>query len=267
MQFVVLTIFPEMFAPFWDHGIIRRAVDARKIFPAAVNIRDYAPGRRHVTDDRPYGGGCGMVMKPEPLTAAIEAARAAAPGAKTALMSPQGHVLDRTMARELARLDGLIFVCGRYEGVDERVCHDHIDLELSIGDYVLTGGELAAMVVIDAVTRLIPGVLGGEDSAEKDSFEDGLLEHAHFTRPEDFNGMRAPGVLLSGHHGKIAAWRRENAMIRTFLKRPELLTERPLAAEEVAVLKKWGREIERIIEARSDGGQSLDRPGSSSGRQ
>jgi tRNA (guanine37-N1)-methyltransferase len=205
-------------------------------------------------------------MKPEPLTAAIEAAREAAPGAKTVLMSPQGRVFDQTMARELTRLDGLIFVCGRYEGVDERVCRDHIDAELSIGDFVLTGGELAAMVVIDAVTRLIPGVLGGEDSAEKDSFEDGLLEHAHFTRPEAFNGGRVPEVLLSGHHGRIAEWRRENAMIRTFLKRPELLTDRPLADDEVAVLKKWGREIERIIQAQSDA-RSLDGPGPLSGGQ
>lgn len=267
MQFVVLTIFPEMFAPFWGHGIIRRAVDAGKLRPSTVNIRDYAPGRHQVTDDRPYGGGCGMVMKPEPLTAAIEAARQTAPGAKTVLMSPQGPVFDRTMARELARLDGLIFVCGRYEGVDERVCHHHIDAELSIGDFVLSGGELAAMVVIDAVARLIPGVLGGEASAEKDSFEDGFLEHAHFTRPEIFDGKRVPEVLLSGHHGRIEAWRRENAMIRTFLKRPELLAERPLAAEEMAVLKKWGREIERIIGAQPVGGESLDRPGPPSGGQ
>jgi len=267
MQFVVLTIFPEMFPPFWEHGIIRRAVEARKIVPSAVNIREYAPGRHHVTDDRPYGGGCGMVMKPEPLAAAIQAARRAAPGAKTVLMSPQGRVFDQTMARELARLDGLIFVCGRYEGVDERVCHDDIDAELSIGDFVLTGGELAAMVIIDAVTRLIPGVLGGEDSAEKDSFENGLLEHAHFTRPETFHGMRVPEVLLSGHHGRIEAWRRENALIRTFLKRPELLKERPLADDEAAVLKRWRRDIERIIQTQSADAQSLDGPGSLSGGQ
>jgi tRNA (guanine37-N1)-methyltransferase len=267
MQFVVLTIFPGMFAPFWAHGIIRRAVEARKIFPSTVNIREYAPGPHHVTDDRPYGGGCGMVMKPEPLTAAIEAARRAAPGAKTVLMSPQGHVLNQTMARELARLDGLIFVCGRYEGVDERVYHDHIDAELSIGDFILSGGEVAAMVVMDTVSRLIPGVLGGESSAEMDSFEDGFLEHAHFTRPDEFNGMRVPEVLLSGHHGRIDIWRRENAMIRTFLKRPELLTERPLADDEVAVLKKWGREIERIIETQPVGGEPLDRSGPPSGRQ
>ncbi len=266
MQIAVLTIFPEMFPPFWEHGMIRRAVDARKIHPSTVNIRDYAPGRHHVTDDRPYGGGCGMVMKAEPLTAAIQAARQAAPGAKTVLMSPQGRVFDQKMARELARLDGLIFVCGRYEGVDERVCCDHIDAELSIGNFVLTGGELAAMVVIDAVVRLIPGVLGGEASAEKESFEDGLLEHAHFTRPDAFNDMRVPEVLLSGHHGRIETWRRENAMIRTFLKRPELLMARPLADDEVAVLEKWGREIERIIQAQSTGARSLDRPGPSSGR-
>lgn len=265
MQFIALTIFPELFPPFWDCGIMRRAVEACKIFPSAINIRDHAQGRNHITDDRPYGGGCGMVMKPEPLAAAIDAAQDAAPGAKTILMSPQGRLLNQKTARELSQLDGLIFVCGRYEGVDERVFCNRVDMELSIGDYVLTGGELAAMVVMDAVTRLIPGVLGGEDSADKDSFENGLLEHAHYTRPEIFDGIRVPDVLLSGHHQKIEEWRRENAMIRTFLKRPDLLTRRQLTDSETAVLKKWGREIEQIIHAQSSGAQCVDCADSLSG--
>ena len=182
MFFTVLTIFPEMFDPFWAHGIIRKAIEDQKIFTSAINIRDYAEDRHQVTDDRPYGGGSGMVMKPEPLAGAIRAATRTVPEAKTVLLTPKGRVFDQSMAQELSSFDGLILVCGRYEGVDERVCHDLIDYEISTGDYVLTGGELAAMIVIDAVTRLIPGTLGGEQAAEKDSFANGLLEHAHYTR-------------------------------------------------------------------------------------
>jgi tRNA (guanine37-N1)-methyltransferase len=159
MKFVVLTIFPEMFDPFWDHGIIRRAIDHHKIFASTLNIRDFAEDKHQVTDDRPYGGGSGMVMKPEPLAGAIRAANRKYPSAKTILLSPQGRVFDQAVANELAGFEGLVLVCGRYEGVDERISHDLIDDEISIGDYVLTGGELAAMVVIDAVTRQIPGPL------------------------------------------------------------------------------------------------------------
>jgi tRNA (guanine37-N1)-methyltransferase len=173
MKFVVLTIFPEMFDPFWDHGIIRRAIDQKKIFASTLNIRDFAEDNHQVTDDRPYGGGSGMVMKPEPLSGAIRAANRKCPAAKTILLSPQGRVFDQAVANELAAFEGLVLVCGRYEGVDERISHDLIDDEISIGDYVLTGGELAAMVVIDAVTRQIPGTLGGEGAAEKDSFSNG----------------------------------------------------------------------------------------------
>ncbi len=254
MHFVALTIFPEMFPPFWEHGIIRRAREAGHIRTAAVNIRDYADGRHKVTDDRPYGGGCGMVMKPEPLAGAITAARAMAPGAQVVLLSPQGRVFDRKMAHDLARLEGLIFVCGRYEGVDERLVREHVDAEISIGDFVLTGGELGAMIVMDAVTRLIPGVLGGADSADRDSFEDGLLEHAHFTRPPLFAGMAVPSALVSGHHAEIERWRLEDSLIRTFLKRPSLLMERPLETAETAILKKWCQEIERIIASQPVGG-------------
>jgi len=220
MNFTVLTIFPEMFQMFWDHGIIRKAVEEKKISAETINIRDFAEGKHRVTDDRPYGGGCGMVMKPEPLAAAISAAKKKKPDAKTILLTPQGRVFDRHVAHELASYEGLMLVCGRYEGVDERICLDHIDDELSIGDYVMTGGELAAMVVIDTVIRLIPGVLGGDESAEKDSFEDGLLEHAHYTRPQVFEEEEVPEILLSGNHGEIERWRLEASLIRTFLKRP-----------------------------------------------
>ena len=247
MFFTVLTIFPEMFDPFWAHGIIRKAIEDQKIFTSAINIRDYAEDRHQVTDDRPYGGGSGMVMKPEPLAGAIRAAARTVPEAKTVLLTPQGSVFDQGMAQELASSDGLILVCGRYEGVDERVCHDLIDYEISTGDYVLTGGELAAMIVIDAVTRLIPGVLGGEQAAENDSFADGLLEHAHYTRPRIFEGNEVPEVLMSGHHQEIDRWRLESSLMRTLLKRSDLLQKKDLNQQEIDILKKWHRVIEKLI--------------------
>jgi tRNA (guanine37-N1)-methyltransferase len=247
MNFVVLTIFPEMFDPFWEHGIVGRAIDRHKIFASTLNIRDFAEDKHQVTDDRPYGGGSGMVMKAEPLAGAIRAAKRKCPDAKTILLSPQGRVFDQAAANELAAFEGLILVCGRYEGIDERISHDLIDDEISIGDYVLTGGELAAMVVIDAVTRLIPGTLGGEDAAENDSFSNGLLEHAHYTRPQVFEGQAVPEVLLSGHHGAIENWRLESAVLRTLLKRPDLLESKLLSERELDTLKKWYRRIEEII--------------------
>ncbi len=248
MKFVVLTIFPEMFDPFWAHGIIRKAIEEKKILTSTINIRDYARDRHQVTDDRPYGGGSGMVMKPEPLAGAIRAAAQTVPEAKTVLLTPQGQVFDQRMAQELASWDGLVLVCGRYEGVDERVCHDLVDYEISIGDYVLTGGELAAMIVIDAATRLIPGVLGGDQAAEKDSFSDGLLEHAHYTRPRIFEGREVPEVLLSGHHREIEKWRLESSLMRTLLKRSELLQKKALDRQEIEILNKWQRAIKKILD-------------------
>lgn len=246
MNFVVLTIFPEMFNPFWEFGIIRRALLRKKISALTLNIRDFAKGKHRITDDRPYGGGCGMVMKPEPLAGAIRAAKKKVPESKTILLTPQGRTFNQNVARELASFDGLILISGRYEGVDERICHDYIDYEISIGDYVLTGGELAAMVVIDAVARLIPGVLGSSDSAEKDSFSCGLIEHAQFTRPRTFEGEDVPEVLVSGNHGEIEKWRLETSLIRTFLKRQDLLKNRSLSSQEIEILKKWCRDIEKI---------------------
>jgi tRNA (guanine37-N1)-methyltransferase len=248
MFFAVLTIFPKMFDPFWAHGIIRKAIEEKQILTSTINIRDYAQDRHQVTDDRLYGGGSGMVMKPEPLAGAIRDAAQRIPEAKTVLLTPQGRAFDQRMAQELASCDGLVLVCGRYEGVDERVCHELVDYEISIGDYVLTGGELAAMIIIDAVTRLIPGVLGGEQAAEKDSFANGLLEHAHYTRPRIFEGSEVPEVLLSGHHQEIEKWRLESSLMRTLLKRSDLLQKKDLDRQEIEILNKWQRVIEKILD-------------------
>ena len=251
MRFLVLTIFPEIFSSFWEHGIVRRALIQNRICASALDIRDFAGGRHRVTDDRPYGGGCGMVMKPEPLAAAIRAAMKLAPTARRVLLTPQGRVFDQHMASALSAHEGLILICGRYEGMDERVGDGLIDDEISIGDYVLTGGEVAAMVVMDALTRLIPGVLGGSESAAKDSFSDNLLEHAHYTRPDNFEGEAVPEILLSGNHKEIEKWRLESALVRTFLKRKELLKNRSLSQPELEILEKWCRDIEEIIYTQS----------------
>ncbi len=260
MKFIALTIFPELLQAFWDNGIMRRATADGIIEPAAINIRDHARGRHRVTDDRPYGGGCGMVMKPEPLADAIAAARQMAPEAPTILMSPQGRRFDQAMARELACQEALILVCGRYEGIDERVAEQFVDLEVSIGDFVLTGGELAAMTVMDAVTRLLPGALGNEDSADQDSFKDQRLDCGHYTRPPQFKGHGVPEVLLTGHHELITRWRRADGLMRTLVRRPDLLRLKPLDAEEIGLLEKWRREIDNLIRNQHDSG-----PGSSSG--
>jgi len=251
MRFLVLTIFPEIFSSFWEHGIVRRALIQNRIGASALDIREFAGGRHRVTDDRPYGGGCGMVMKPEPLAAAIRAAMKLAPTARRVLLTPQGRVFNQDMARGLSSHDGLILICGRYEGMDERIVDGLIDDEVSIGDYILTGGEVPAMVIMDAVTRLIPGVLGGSESAAKDSFSESLLEHAYYTRPENFEGEAVPEVLLSGNHKEIEMWRLESALIRTFLKRKDLLKQRSLSKTEREILEKWCRDIEEIIYAQS----------------
>jgi tRNA (guanine37-N1)-methyltransferase len=247
MKFAILTIFPEMVDPFLNHGIVRLAVERGQIEVEAINIRDFASGRHRVTDDKPYGGGCGMVMKPEPLMGAIAAARQRHESAQTVLLSPQGRTFDRGMAHRFADMEGLILVCGRYEGIDERVLQNGVDLEVSTGDFVMTGGELAAMTIIDAVTRLIPGVLGGEESAAKDSFEGGLLEHAHYTRPSIFEGEAVPDVLLSGNHRDIEDWRTESSLVRTLLKRPDLLKAKALSDREKDILRKWCHTLEELV--------------------
>lgn len=251
MNITVLTIFPEMIEPYLGFGMIRKALDEGHVRIEAVNIRDYAEGKHQVTDDKPYGGGCGMVMKPEPLAASIKAARKHCKDARVIHMTPQGRPFNQEIARELSCLNGLILVCGRYEGIDERVVSGYVDDEISIGDYVLTGGELAALVITDAVTRLIPGVLGGEESAEKDSFSSHFLEHAHYTRPALFEGEHVPDVLVSGNHALIDKWRTETSLIRTFLKRPDLLDDVQFDAEHHSILKKWRNRLDLLIRQNS----------------
>lgn len=252
MQFVIATIFPEMFEAFWSHGIVGRALSSGIVESRCINIRDFAWDKHQMTDDRPYGGGCGMVMKPEPLAGAIRAASAVAPGATRVLLSPQGRVFDQQLAAELATENGLILVCGRYEGTDERIESDLIDLEVSIGDFVLSGGEIAAMIIVDALTRLIPGALGGAESAAKDSFAEGLLEHAHYTRPRHFEGADVPEVLLSGDHGAIDKWRLESSLLRTLVKRPDLFADRSMGPKEIEVLQEWHTRLGDILNNPAD---------------
>lgn len=246
MNFSILTIFPEIFDSFVAHGIIRRAIEAGIVSVSPMDIRDFADGKHRITDDRPYGGGAGMVMKPEPLHRAIAEARKQNPGGKTILLSPQGRPFKQLVASEFSMLDGLVFICGRYEGVDERI-YKYIDEEISIGDYVLTGGEPAAMIIMDAVTRLLPGALGVEESAQKDSFSEHLLEHAHYTRPPVFEDEAVPDILLSGNHGAISDWRLESSLVRTLLKRPDLLDAKTLGNREKKALKQWCKYIEQLI--------------------
>ena len=245
IRFDCVTLFPEMFAAVTDWGITRRALELGAWSIALWNPRDFTTDNYRIVDDRPYGGGPGMVMLAEPLEKAIAAAKAAAepPGnAKVLHLSPQGRLLDHRKVRELAGAQGLVLLCGRYEGVDERLIARSVDEEVSIGDYVISGGELAAMVLIDAVVRQLPGVLGDEQSAAQDSFANGLLDCPHYTRPEVYEGMAVPAVLLSGHHAQIERWRLKQALGRTWLRRPEVLERRELSAEESRLLEEFKRE-------------------------
>lgn len=240
MRFDVVTLFPAMFEIVTAYGITGRAVEQGLVEVATWNPRDYTSDRHRTVDDRPYGGGPGMVMMYEPLRDAIRAARAAAPeDARVAYLSPQGRRLDQRGLEELATHDGLILLCGRYEGIDERLIQDEVDEEWSIGDYVLSGGELPAMVIIDGITRLLPGALGHEDSAAEDSFASGLLDHPHYTRPEDIGGRVVPAVLRSGDHAAIRRWRLKQALGRTWLRRPELLAEMQLNDEQRELLEEF----------------------------
>ena len=232
MKFDILTLFPEMFRGPFDESIIRRGQDKGLIQIGLHQIRDYASDRHHTVDDSPYGGGAGMVMKPGPLAACIEAVRQHNPDAPVLLTSPRGTTLRHQLAVDLVKKPGLIIICGRYEGVDERIRERYVDIEVSIGDYVLSGGELAAMVVVDTITRLVPGVLGSDESAMTDSFSDGLLEYPQYTRPPEFCGLNVPEVLLSGNHALIEKWRRQQALQRTAEHRPDLLQTAPLTERD-----------------------------------
>jgi len=227
LHFTVISIFPRMFDSALSHSILKRAQEKKLIKIGLVDLRDYTSDRHRITDDTPYGGGQGMVMKPEPLISAIEHVRNDAPGARVILLSPRGSVFDQATAQRLSREESLVLICGRYEGVDERVSA-FVDEEISIGDYTLSGGEPAAMVAIDAIARLVPGVLGNANSAAEESFSNGLLEYPQYTRPEEYRGMKVPEVLLSGDHERIKLWRAEQSLQLTRARRPDLLAgDRP----------------------------------------
>ena len=255
MRIDVLTLFPEMFQSILASSLIGRARGAGVLEIGLINFREYSSDRHHVVDDYPFGGGAGMVLKPEPIFAAVDQLRAnvadvadrAVP--RVILMSPQGRLLSHEVAQELSLSAHLIIVCGHYEGFDERIRTHLATDEVSIGDYVLTGGELAAMVLIDAVARFVPGVLGNSDSHRLDSFADGLLEHPQYTRPREFRGIVVPDVLLSGDHGKIAAWRRRQALLRTLRRRPDLLLRASLSDGD-----------RRTVEMLRSAGQDQDEP-------
>lgn len=243
MHFDVLTLFPAMFSSSLGESILKRAQESARLSVVLHDIRDYATDKHHVTDDAPYGGGGGMVMKPEPIFAAAEAALVGETDVPIILLTPQGRLFTQAIAAELSRHRRILLICGRYEGVDERVRQHLATDEISIGDYVLTGGELAAMVIIDGVTRLLPGVLGDPGATGEDSHARGLLEGPHYTRPTVFRGWEVPEVLRSGNHAAIARWRREQALRRTFERRPELLEGADLTSRDLEFLAQLMSEI------------------------
>ena len=246
MQFEVFTLLPEVFPPYLETSILKRASERGLIKVNIHNIRDYTHDKHHTTDDTPYGGGGGMVMKPEPVFEAVESVLGLTPQNSSTtdskipiiLLTPQGRVFNQKIAKELSAYPQIFLVCGRYEGVDERIREHLVTDEISIGDYVLTGGELPALLVIDAISRLLPDVLGDPTGAEDDSHAMGLLEYPHYTRPPEFRGWKAPDILLSGDHAKIEKWRREQALERTFRKRPDMLEKANLSEEDKKFIEK-----------------------------
>jgi len=239
MNFAVITLFPELLEAFLGTGVIGRAVKDELLNVELINPREYTTDVHRTVDDRPFGGGPGMVMKAEPLIESIAAAKKTMPECRTVYLSPQGQPLTQKRLREWRQESAIVLIAGRYEGIDERVIAEHVDDEVSIGDYVLSGGEVAAMVVIDALGRLVPGVLGSPESADEDSFgEDGLLDHPHYTRPEQLGEHAVPPVLLSGDHAAIASWRRQMALTRTWQRRPELLATANLTGADRVFLNK-----------------------------
>jgi len=240
MRFNILTIFPGFFESFFQEGIIRRSLEKKKIEVVFTNIRDFAVDRHAMTDDRPYGGGAGMVMKPQPLAEAIRSAKSQHQESRVILLTPQGQTYNQGIASRLSREKGLILICGRYEGVDERIREFFVEEEISIGDYVLTGGELGAMVIVDSVTRLLPGVLGSGDSAIMDTFSRGGLKYPQYTRPRSFEGKDVPDVLLTGDHARIEEWRFIKSVQMTRKRRPDLFAGMEFSTEEKKVLKRHG---------------------------
>ena len=249
MQFDVFTLFPEVILPYLNISILQRARENGLMHVDVHNIRDYTHDKHHVTDDAPYGGGGGMVMKVEPIFEAVESVLGVPPSCPVILMTPQGRPFTTAVAQELAALPRIALLCGRYEGVDERVCEHLVTDQISMGDYVLTGGELPALSIIDAVTRFLPGALGDPDGAYDDSFGNGLLEYPHYTRPEEFRGWRVPEVLLSGNHAVIAKWRKEQSLARTRKHRPDLLDDSislalKILSERMEVMEKRNISVE-----------------------
>jgi len=244
MQFDVVTIFPEYFRSPLETAVLKKARERGLIKVRLVDLRQFATDKHRMVDDRPFGGGEGMVFKPEPLFAAIEALKAEAPAPWVVYLSPQGRLLNQEIVRELHAKGRLVLICGRYEGIDERIREHCLDDEISIGDYVVFGGEVAALVVIEAVSRLVPGVVGCRDSVEKESFSEGLLKYPQYTRPREFRGWKVPEVLLSGDHAAIARWRRRKSLEVTLKRRPDLLKKAPLNQEDLAYLKELGWEPE-----------------------
>ena len=244
--FGVISLFPDMFSPFTQQGVIGRAVKSGKLSVDTFNPRDFTHDRHRTVDDRPYGGGPGMLMMVKPLTDAIHAAKnIGGENSKVIYLSPQGKPLDQAGVKRLASIERTILICGRYEGIDERVIESHVDEEVSIGDYVLSGGELPAMVLMDAVARLVPGVLGHKASAVEDSFTDGLLDCPHYTRPEVLEGQKVPEVLLSGDHEKIRQWRLMQSLGRTMQRRPDLLNHLALTEEQRRLLELFQAQLQR----------------------
>jgi len=236
MRVDIFSLFPQVFNPYLEISILQRAIQNNLVEIHNHNIRDWASDRHHTTDDVPYGGGGGMVMKVDPVFAAVEDILGKPPACPVILMTPQGRVFDQKMAYELSSKEHLAILCGRYEGIDERIREKLVTDEISVGDYVLTGGELPALTVLDAIVRLIPGALGDPDGAQEDSHASGLLEYPHYTRPPEFRGMQVPEVLLSGNHAEIARWRREQAIKRTLVRRPDLLEKAQLSDKDIHYL-------------------------------
>jgi tRNA (guanine37-N1)-methyltransferase len=245
MHVSVITIFPEIFTSYMNESIMKRALEKGIVRLDLHNPRDFSEDRHRTVDDYPYGGGPGMVMKPEPLSRAIEHVKSDGVDTLTVMLTPQGRVFNQQVAEELSREKRrLLFLCGRYEGIDDRIRRLYADEELSIGDYVLTGGELAALVIIDAAVRLVPGVVGEEESLREESFTWGILDYPHYTRPPEWRGLRVPDVLLSGNHGLIARWRRREALERTLRRRPDLLEKAPLTEEDRRLISEIKEEAD-----------------------
>ncbi len=240
MKFDIFSLLPDVFPPYLNSSILAKAIQRELIEVSVHDIRSFTSDKHHIADDMPYGGGGGMVMKPEPVFTAVETILGSPPKCPVIMMTPQGKVLDQNLAYRLAEHEHLALICGRYEGIDERIREYLVTEEISIGDYVLTGGELPALILVDVIARLVPGVLGDPDGAMDDSHASGLIEYPHYTRPPEFRGWGVPDVLLSGHHAEINKWRRQQSLMRTFLRRPDMLLKAELTEEDRKFLRSLG---------------------------